>query len=36
VRIGEELVAADVGRHDMALGFHPAELRRLSGYGNGG
>jgi hypothetical protein len=34
-RIGEELVAASIGRDDMVLGFHPAELRPLTGYGVG-
>jgi len=34
-RIGEELVAAGIARDDIVLGFHPAELRPLTGYGVG-
>jgi hypothetical protein len=32
-RIGEELVAAGIPRRDIALGFQPAKLRPLTGYG---
>ena len=31
--VAEELVAAGVPREDIVLGFHPAELRRLTGFG---
>jgi hypothetical protein len=34
-RLGEELVAAGIPRHDIVLGFHPAEVRSLSGFGVG-
>ena len=34
-RIGEELVAAGIPRHDIVLGFQPVELRSLTGYGVG-
>jgi hypothetical protein len=34
-RLGEELVAAGIPRNDIVLGFHPAELRPLTGYGVG-
>ena len=34
-RLGEELVAAGISRNDIVLGFHPAELRSLSGFGVG-
>jgi hypothetical protein len=34
-RIGEELAAAGIARDDIVLGFHPAELRPLTGYGVG-
>ena len=34
-RLGEELVAAGVPRNDIVLGFHPADVRALSGYGAG-
>ena len=34
-RLGEELVAAGISRNDIVLGFHPAELRSLTGYGVG-
>lgn len=32
-RLGEELVAAGIPRSDIVLGFHPAELQPLTGYG---
>jgi hypothetical protein len=34
-RLGEELVAAGIARNDIVLGFHPSELRPLTGYGVG-
>ena len=34
-RIAEELVAAGIPRNDIVLGFHPAEVRQLTGYGVG-
>ena len=34
-RLGEELVAAGIPRSDIVLGFQPAELRPLTGYGVG-
>jgi len=34
-RLGEELVAAGIPRSDIVLGFQPAEVRSLSGYGVG-
>ena len=34
-RIAEELVAAGIPQKDIVLGFHPAELRPLTSYGNG-
>ncbi len=34
-RLAEELVAAGIPRSDIVLGFHPAELRPLTGYGVG-
>jgi XisI protein len=34
-RLGEELVAAGIPRSDIVLGFHPQELRPLSGFGVG-
>jgi hypothetical protein len=34
-RIGEELVAAGIPRKDIVLGFHPEELRSLTGFGVG-
>src|SRR3982074_1959697 len=34
-RLGEELVAAGIPRSDIVLGFHPAEVRPLTGYGVG-
>jgi hypothetical protein len=32
-RLGEELVAAGLPRNDIVLGFQPAELRPLTGFG---
>lgn len=34
-RLAEELVAAGIPRNDIVLGFHPAEVRPLTGYGVG-
>jgi len=34
-RLAEELVAAGIPRKDIVLGFHPEELRSLSGFGVG-
>jgi uncharacterized iron-regulated membrane protein len=34
-RLAEELVAAGIPRHDIVLGFHPKELRSLSGFAAG-
>lgn len=34
-RLAEELVAAGIARGDIVLGFHPADLRALTGYGVG-
>jgi hypothetical protein len=34
-RLGEELVAAGIPRSDTVLGFQPAEVRPLTGYGAG-
>src|SRR5205085_10909685 len=34
-RIAEELVVAGIPRDDIVLGFHPAELRPLTGYAVG-
>jgi XisI protein len=34
-RLGEELVAAGIPRSDIVLGFHPAELQPMTGYGVG-
>jgi XisI protein len=34
-RLGEELVAAGISRNDIVLGFHPEELRSLTGFGVG-
>jgi hypothetical protein len=31
--VAEELVTAGIPREDIVLGFHPAELRRLTGFG---
>lgn len=31
----EELMAAGIPREDIVLGFHPAELRQLTGFGIG-
>jgi acetyltransferase-like isoleucine patch superfamily enzyme len=31
--VADELVAAGIPREDIVLGFHPAELRPLTGYG---
>jgi hypothetical protein len=33
--VAEELVAAGIPREDVVLGFHPAEIRQLSGFGAG-
>lgn len=33
--IAEEMVAAGIPREDIVLGFHPAELRQLTGFGVG-
>jgi len=34
-RLGEELVAAGIPRGDIVLGFQPADVRPLTGYGVG-
>lgn len=34
-RLGEELVAAGIPRHDIVLAFQPEELRVASGFGAG-
>jgi uncharacterized iron-regulated membrane protein len=34
-RIAEELVAAGIPRTDIVLGFHPEELRSLTGFAAG-
>ncbi len=31
--VAEELLAAGIPREDIVLGFHPAELRPLTGFG---
>jgi XisI protein len=33
--VADELVAAGIPREDIVLGFHPAELRQLTGFGVG-
>jgi hypothetical protein len=33
--VAEELMAAGIPREDIVLGFHPAELRQLTGFGVG-
>jgi hypothetical protein len=33
--VAEELVEAGIPREDIVLGFHPAELRPLTGFGAG-
>jgi hypothetical protein len=33
--VAEELVAAGVPREDIVLAFHPADLRKYTGYGVG-
>jgi hypothetical protein len=33
--VAEELEAAGIPREDIVLGFHPASVRELSGYGIG-
>lgn len=32
LRVAEELVARGVAKHDIVLGFHPAEYRAFTGY----
>lgn len=31
--VADELIAAGIPREDIVLGFHPAELRQLTGFG---
>ncbi len=33
--VAEELVAAGIPKEDIVLGFHPTELRQVTGYGVG-
>jgi hypothetical protein len=33
--VADELVAAGIPREDIVLGFHPADIRQLSGFGAG-
>jgi hypothetical protein len=33
--VAEELIAAGIPREDIVLGFHPAELRHLTGFAVG-
>ena len=33
--VADELVASGIPREDIVLGFHPADIRQLSGFGAG-